>query len=217
MSSADKLLKTAIIFERLALYIDRKSFLRALSSVSDPLGNDIKQKLDSVISDLAAVAPHTTTLQNSLMDFISGKSSDKKQLVDNLYKAFQSLPNKNITQKQNLNDLIVNLEGKYFPFTSEEKKENIITLPNTTISAFPKINPQIQSALSKILSLEGASIPITVDGILGPETRNALQLFKKKFNLTNLNTDKLLQAVLIKAKDPRYSWSPQLDNELYKV
>jgi hypothetical protein len=78
------------------------------------------------------------------------------------------------------------------------------TLPETVISEYPRIDPKQQEALSKIVSIEGLGLPLAVDGKLGPKTRQALQAFKKHFGYTNLSDQSALQAVVLRAQDPKY-------------
>lgn len=72
---------------------------------------------------------------------------------------------------------------------------------------FAPIDQKAQEALSRVNSIEGIGIPISVDGKFGPETKSALQAFKQKFNCTNMSDKDALDVVLMTAKDPKYQTS----------
>ncbi len=151
MSKADVLLKKATSFEKLALYSDRKTFLKALSQAVDPAAKQFY----------------------NLDEFGNPKR--------------EGIP----------------------PVTPEDPgaHEPAMMMPADRISAFPPIDQKAQEALSRINSVEGIGIPISVDGKLGPETKAALQAFKKKFNFTYMSDLDALQAALMKAEDPKYQIS----------
>jgi hypothetical protein len=81
-------------------------------------------------------------------------------------------------------------------------------MPVTNITGkYPTVRKEQQEALSRVNSYEGIGNPITVDGILGPETVNACQLFKKKFDPTNkynLTNQKILDWAEMLADEPKY-------------
>jgi hypothetical protein len=147
MSKADVLLKKATSFEKLALYSDRKAFLRALSQ-ADPAAQQFY----------------------NLDEFGNPKQ--------------EGIP----------------------PVQPEDPgtHEPPMTMPADKITAFPPVDPKAQEALSRITSLEGIGVPIAADGKFGPETRRALQEFKKRFNYTNMSDRDALDAAVMKAQDPKY-------------
>jgi peptidoglycan hydrolase-like protein with peptidoglycan-binding domain len=60
------------------------------------------------------------------------------------------------------------------------------TMPTVNITGkLPSIRKEQQGALNKIITNENLGNPIKTDGILGPETQQAINAFKKKFDPTN--------------------------------
>lgn len=58
--------------------------------------------------------------------------------------------------------------------------ESVMQMPADHITGYAPIDPKVQGLLSKFLVDHNAGIPLTkVDGKLGPETRQALNNFKK--------------------------------------
>lgn len=87
---------------------------------------------------------------------------------------------------------------------SEETVE--MTMNPTTIKAkYPSISPERQEALDKILSVEGLASPgLDPDGVLGPKTRAALDLFKKKFNDYSSSDEAAFAGIDLLSKMPKY-------------
>lgn len=61
--------------------------------------------------------------------------------------------------------------------------------PNPNVKQLNKISPDIQDKLNELLVPTGKILPIKVDGILGPETRKAIDLFKKDHNIPSTTPD----------------------------
>jgi hypothetical protein len=150
MSKADVLLKKATSFEKLALYSDRKTFLKALSQRALPVYENHPRPQGDY-------------------DFTSRPNDIPPPEPED--------------------------PGAHEP---------PMMMPADKISAFPPIDPKTQEALSRIVSIDGIGIPIATDGKLGPETKRALQAFKKKFNFINMSDKDALQAALMKGEDPKY-------------
>ena len=63
-------------------------------------------------------------------------------------------------------------------------------LPEDRIKGnLPYIPRDIQEMLSRIVTIDGAGLPLQNDGILGPETRKALDAFKAKYSIPGQFTD----------------------------
>jgi hypothetical protein len=128
----DTLLKRSISFERLALYIDQRSFLQAIAQV---------ENFPSA-SNKGINAPY----------------------VDGTFPQ-----NNNTNPLENSND-------------HEEISSPIIQVPEKTIVGYTPIPEDVQKMLSHIVTTEGGK-PIAIDGEMGPETRNAINAFKKIYNV----------------------------------
>jgi peptidoglycan hydrolase-like protein with peptidoglycan-binding domain len=72
-------------------------------------------------------------------------------------------------------------------------------------SGYPSIPDEVQEMLSRIVTVEGLGLPIKMDGVLGPETRAALETFKKSRGLPPTTTD----AQLFDAIRMQYQNDPQ--------
>jgi hypothetical protein len=60
------------------------------------------------------------------------------------------------------------------------QQEDVIQMPAAHITGYAPIDPKVQGLLSKFLVDHNAGIPLSkIDGKLGPETRQALNNFKK--------------------------------------
>jgi hypothetical protein len=127
-SKVDNLLKRSISFERLALYIDQRSFLQAIAQV---------ENFPSA-SNKGINAPY----------------------VDGTF-----------PQTNNVNTT-----------TEDEVSSPIIQVPEQTIVGYTPIPKDVQGQLNYIMTNEGES-PIKIDGELGPQTRNAINEFKTKYNV----------------------------------
>jgi hypothetical protein len=138
MSKADTLLKRAQSFERLALYIDQRSFLQAIAQIQ-PFPPE---------SNLGINAP-----------YVDGTAP----------------PVNNVLEE---------------PSNHEEISSPIIRVPEQTVIGFDPIPENVQSMLNRIVTIEGLGMPISVDGEIGKETRNALNTFKKNFNVPAGFSDK---------------------------
>jgi hypothetical protein len=218
MSKADALLKRATFFERMALYSDRKSFLRALAQVpvtidkgtfAGTFGNDARQQLESVMQDLSAfrVDPSITNVVSTALNTLTGV--DKDGLVRALQAAAAKYPPQASGQLQNLQSLIAKLSGPTGP-TAEQQDDAAggehVTMPADHIKAFPPIDRDAQGALFRIVTIDGDGLPGKVDGLLGPETKKAINALKKRYNLGNTLSDAqvLTYAKMKAANDPKY-------------
>lgn len=192
MSKADTLLKKATYFERLALYSDRRSFLQTIaqSGASDtwgsPLPENIKEGLNSLLKDLAATKPDSSVpLQNKLMSFYQGMNTDMGQLAQAIREAANTIPGDHTTQVQNALSLASKVDqlaqqGQAQP---QSQSEQVMTMPADRITAYPPIDKGQQEALSRFITMERIGVPLhRIDGKLGPETRGALETFKKWYN-----------------------------------
>lgn len=123
MSKINSLLKKTELFERLALYGDRRSFLQSLAQDAGP-------SLDGGHSGNLATDPNMT----------------------------------------------VNPNAKFGP-------------PSPPAAGKPSIPREVQRKLNELLVSSGKIVPVKEDGILGSDTRLALNAFRKAYNVPASTTD----------------------------
>ncbi|HEY5268118.1 MAG TPA: hypothetical protein VII94_03210 [Candidatus Saccharimonadales bacterium] len=139
MSKADTLLKRAAVYEKLAIYSDRKAFLQAIAQDSSPIYTLPEQ----VIED--------------------DRIKDKVPYINPGFQ--QNLLNENrITPQQ----------------SDEAKSRHDLAATGNDIANGEPIDKGQQSALSYVVTMGKVGIPLQhIDGIMGPETRAAINSFKK--------------------------------------
>jgi hypothetical protein len=91
----------------------------------------------------------------------------------------------------------------------QELQENMnqpgVKMPMDRVIGYPTIPQDAQAALFRINTIDGLGLPGKIDGKLGPETRRAINVFKKKFNVQQLSDAEVLQFAKMKAHyDPKY-------------
>lgn len=64
--------------------------------------------------------------------------------------------------------------------------------PNAQLPTIPK---DVQAKLSEMLSQDGHFIPFKTDGVLGPTTQKALEVYKEKYNSPGLAGENLYNAI----------------------
>lgn len=188
MSKADTLLKRATFFERMALYSDRKAFLRALAQdaqwpAASTLPPGIAEGLNSLIKDLAATKPESSqALQNQLLDFYQGGKTDMGQLAQLVGDAANTIPGDHTTQVQNALALAEKIRGLVQqPAQQQEQGEaagggSPMVMPTAHITGFTPISKEDQKAVFDFAGMQGQ-----IDGQLGKETRSALNAVKDYF------------------------------------
>lgn len=63
-------------------------------------------------------------------------------------------------------------------------------------TSYPPISRELQEMLSRITTVQGLGLPLQIDGSLGPETKKALDAFRRKFNVPgNFSDAEALQVV----------------------
>lgn len=185
MSKAETLLKRAVSFERLALYSDRKVFLETLSQdfqhemYSYPKIEELFKKAYELISQAGGDA-------SALQDAWQVKK-DPAALARAISAAIPSikanLQNANVANElTEISTQINSLQGT---------SESVATTPteHADKKQFPVIDKSEQDALFRINTIEGIGLPGKIDGELGPETKKAIEAFKKKFNLGEVLND----------------------------
>lgn len=223
MASAQKpeagdLLNKASLFERLALYSDSKSFLKALAQGADPNRNLIWKALQ--IMQEAGVDEATTQPLASALTFTSGNPdiSAIKRAIQTAILTGKLSPLAHGPQINELRNISSQLKAPLTPeqeddamggekvnFPDDDPKDEIKARPPAP--TLPPINRNDQQALLRFVTEEGAAFvdPSKMnDGLLGPETRKALEgvknYFAKQFPQNPRMTD---QQAITAAKTPR--------------
>jgi hypothetical protein len=190
----EDLLKKASLYERLALYSDRKSFLSALAQTggaTDDWGRpalpaNIREAVDSLMKDLAATKPDSVQMQNRLMNFYQGMNTDLGQLAQAVSEAANLIPGDHTVQVQNalnLAEKVRQMAAK--PQAEPQSGDQTMVMPTDKIVALRPIDKTQQEALARFLTVNGIAFvdPQKLnDGKLGPETRKGLESFKKWYN-----------------------------------
>lgn len=142
MKKLEFLVKKVEMFEKLAVYGDRKSFLQALSQDA---GISKEPNYSAVPTDSSSTESNSTPWgQHNL-------------LVD--------------------------------------QKKNAPSKPN-----MPPVAKEVQSKLNELLVAAGKIFPLDVDGLLGPRTRKALDVFKREYNLPSTVSDQELFKKVLESK-----------------
>jgi len=183
MKKTDDLVKKVAFFEKLAVYGNRSTFLKALGQAAG-LTPDQKQRLDSVMRDLA-VFPGGQKVITQLQPFFDGTSTDTVQLHQLLLDASRLIPLTNAPQAHKALEL-ANMFGP--TAQAPAPTDETMMMPDDKIRALPTISQDQQEALSRVVTVRGIGLPLKIDGKLGKETRKALDAFKKY--LTEKSTDK---------------------------
>lgn len=160
----ENLIKKIEMFEKLAVFGDRKTFLQAIANdfVLTPLLKDELNKLVDILYYLGE--DDALTLSNSLRNSLT--NTNPNVLLNDLETAKVYLEDKN---------------PKYYQ-KADLLAEKVTQLLNTPApSSYKNIDPYIQKALHYL----GAPGELKTDGILGPQTRAALDWFKEKNNLSS--------------------------------
>lgn len=185
MSKFDTLYKKIELFEKLAIYSDRGAFLKALAQQgSDPKVLELVKQMESLIrgagiTDESILAPFVNvSIFNNAPDvgaIIRASSKARLQMtglangneINQLIRLEQQLRVAGTTPDPGANE-------PPMVFTPDPVKDQI--------KAYPPIDAKQQSALCRIVTIKGLTFvdPNKMsDGKLGPETRKALNAFKK--------------------------------------
>jgi hypothetical protein len=206
MSKADTLLKKAAFYEKLALYSDRSAFLKALAQTGvDTTGTqqeDAKNKLGRLNRNLALMAsasgldPQLVTYYaqaaNNIKDGMPLNStllSYLKDLVTTTQHWLSAHPEPGTVNKT-LTDILTDAQALV---PSVQTVSHVLEVTNRQPSGTAAIDKKQQDALSKFVTVEGIGMPLKIDGVLGSETRKALDAVKKYFNKPSMSDFQVLQ------------------------
>jgi len=241
----DALLKKINSFCKLAIYSDRSEFLTALaenkinsdqlpeslkgnfiadSSMFDGVGKgsdwngradlstEKKSLLDAATySNVGLDLDHILSLYDSAISKVKSVSSNENNTpISNLIEHRKQL--KNYLESLNYN------VNKAKPNSGETSSE-ITMSPTTIVGKYPEISKEHQIALDKILSVDGKIAPnsLKIDGVLGPQTRKALDLFKNIHNDYSESDETALAGLDLLSKLPKYNVAPVKKEENEKI
>jgi peptidoglycan hydrolase-like protein with peptidoglycan-binding domain len=198
------LLKKVNGFEKLALYSNRTSFLKALASnmvSADKLTPDVRADLESVLKNVDALDPNSTELQNKIMDALHNDTVDLDDLIQTIHTATNQFPEGHGPQINQALDLTIKLQKLL-----QDQEQTTATLPaspgsftqpsTTKPAGLPTIDKTVQDKLNTLLVPSGEIMPLKVDGLLGDRTKSAIEAFKKKYNVPgNYTLPQVLQVI----------------------
>jgi hypothetical protein len=205
MSKADTLLKKATFYERMAIYSDRKTFLQALAQpapVSHPgdLEEEALNKNKQLIGRALQLMQQSNVDSNITAPLGNAVIFNKidipaiKKVIENVRLTGKISPlspawselNSIMSQLQNTSSLTQD------PGVGESPM--VFDHPTDRITGFAPIDQEQQEALSRFVTVNGLGLPLRVDGKLGPDTRKALDAFKKYLTEKNPEKPKLSDA-----------------------
>lgn len=201
MTNARSLLKKAELFEKLAVYGSRKSFLRSiafdLEAFNAALSIAKKYLADAkaIVGGEAAIIPEPADVDQiasqiervtKLVGFLT--DNDKKnRATSNLLGARTSL--------KRTKELAPQLPPEPAPLSDEEQGGETVNMPAEKVTGYPPIPKDIQMALG----LTGNQ----VDGKLGPETRRRLNVSKLYYKMPYTAPDsEVFKKIREDAKNP---------------
>lgn len=212
MKKIDALVKRVEFFERLAVYGNRSSFLKALAQEVDPKVAEIISQMDALVRGAGV------TDENILGPLGSAKLFHKVDVnaIGNAVRKAMSDPSMitmtNAGKVKQLMDLMAALKVAYRSPEQVEAEQAMQGAPTyeflqpDKIKAYPPIDKRDQEALARIVMVEGwAFMNPNPDGQLGPQTRKALDAFKDKKGIKSMSDKDALQyATLLAQTDPKY-------------
>lgn len=211
----NELLDKVALFERLALYSDRKSFLEAVAQTrSDEETNrrliwQALQIMQNAGVDEATTQPLGQAVTFNKVDIAAIKKAIQDAILTGKMSPLSHGPE--IQKLKDISSLLISTP------ISEEQLAGAITFPDDvsdkklpltpTKQSFPPIKPEDQQALLQFVTEEGVAFvdPKKMnDGLLGPETRKALEGVKNYFaKLYPQNPRMTDQQAITAAKAPR--------------
>jgi hypothetical protein len=206
MKKLDTLMKKVDLFERLANYGDRQSFLRALGQSFNGQ-SDIYSQLETALKDFTAAKLNVPEIEQPLMNALSGQM-DKNEVINALQNGLSGLSRENnLGQVENIQKLITSLKGSPAAPT-EQPATNVITSPAKPQNKVqPASNPSTTMSLQIFLNnalrkdiIAGNRAPIKQDGILGDETKTALKEWAQNNGIGGTDIKDLINIALEQAK-----------------
>lgn len=209
MKNYDDLIRKVELFERLALYGSRKSFLQSLSqAAATPLPADVKQQIETVLKDFGALgiegSPFYSTVFNAVNNADPYAAVDVPTLISALQQATTFYPRDHVGQLSNLRDLINKLQG----LVKAPEQVAGPTTP-TTSTARPGASPAaydpetvklLQTFLASALGSLDVLGPAGIDGKMGNYTIKALQQWAAQNGVKGRDVKDLMNIALKQSK-----------------
>lgn len=213
MTNSKYLLKKADLFERLAIY----GGTRAFQSFGQDFGKAVDQDMFSQARKLLQLAKDEThrldedwqdwmvkyypSMGTAPQDVASLKAqlSDLTKIRNILYsKAKETNDSKLSNTALGIGKYLLTIENLVNTLSPAAAKpdvgsESFAPEGRSAVEVF-SINPNVQRALNKLFNLK-----LAPDGVLGPQTANAIQMFKNKFNNTKHFSDRSLHQDILDA------------------
>lgn len=205
----DALLKKAELFERLALYSDRKSFLQAVAQAAPPgldrntrqLLQEAQQIMQNAGVDASAIG--NLILFNKLEQWGAAVKSIRDALMlgkisplSDEYKRLQTISTqiKSPEQSEAAGAMARPADVEFLPDSGDQIRAR---------APFPSIDKQDQQAVFNFAIQQGELVPDPAkqkaDGSLGPETRKALEGVKNYFAKQNPQNPRMTDQQAIQA------------------
>lgn len=185
MKKYDSLLKRVEQFERLAVYSDRRTFLKAIAAQQIKLTPLMKNNVLAIAGGLSWVEGAKSII-DKLTDLANADQVDADELSNTLNLANSKLPkdpNKVDVYTQKIWDISKYIGNAIQQAQTPSASTTTPVAPAAPASKAQVISREIQDQLNQILlPYEKIAIPIKTDGILGPETQKALDAFKQTYS-----------------------------------
>jgi murein L,D-transpeptidase YcbB/YkuD len=213
MSKYDELMKQAEFFEKLAIYSNKGEFLKAIAqpysdtyNFLDDNQNDkqaqLKQLLGQIKTFLDTAGITDESVISPLTNAILFNNVEINKINQGLKKVYLQMPATLAGNKHTELMSLMNRLNSLLPKAQEAGGTAQAPKTNTQ----PTISRNQQAALSRINTIEGIGSTLTIDGIFGPETRKALDVYKAKLAPHLSDQDALQLAELQATTLPKYKY-----------
>lgn len=181
MSKHDSLLKKAEVYERLSLYSDRKSFLKAVAQAAQDPNRALIQQALAILQQAGVDEATLQPLGNAvLFNKIDLPAIQRAIQTATMTKMSPLTQQSQISQLKSLMSQMRSPEGREAEQAMQGAPD--VTFKNDRITGYPPIDRKVQEAISRFVTVNGLGIPLDIDGVLGPKTKAALALIKKRMN-----------------------------------
>lgn len=162
MKKYSDLLHKIDVFEKLAVYGDRKTYLKSLASSTIPVAS-LPGTLVNNLNSLFTLI-NNPNLELKYLDTMEGGNVN----VDQLTSLVQSAPTTDPNATNLVNQIVSQLKQ--------------IKGPEVDSGHYAPIPKETQDQLNKLLVPSGDIFPLKTDGLLGQKTKDAIDIFKRKYN-----------------------------------
>lgn len=223
MNKNEKLLKSIDAFYKQAVYSDRSSFLNAIAQDgSSRLDENVRQRINSLIKDVAALKPNSQPLQDKLLDFVNFNTANKvfsAQELKELYQAVQEASSlitgpEHVPQAERASELAQmvkklvygdSLDGGYSPLdygSSPKSDPSAYATPAKPAGPIP-FSKDVQTKLNEMLTdlaINGkvfyvAPLAFKASGILDANTKKALDAWRYYMNTPKASLQQLAEDI----------------------